>query len=362
MKGLELCRAFYAEAVRPLLAQAYPDLRYAAARLGPGSEVLGFDSERSADHDWGPRLELFLAPADAARHGGAISEFLASRLPKRFRGWPTNFEPPDALVRVMTPTEGPVAHRVVVTDLGSWSTACLGFDPLAGVTVFDWLATPAQLLAEATAGAVFHDGIGELTEVRARLAWYPDDVWRYLLACQWLRLGEEEPFVGRSAEAGDDLGSRLLAARLARDVMRLCLLLARRYPPYGKWLGTAFAALPDAAGIAAALAAALAADDGGDRQSALCDAYEQAGRWQNRLGLAREVDATRRPFFDRPYPVIAAGRFASALLAGIEDREIARRPAIGGIDQFADSTPVLCQPGPARALMAALWSNPAGPE
>jgi hypothetical protein len=56
--GLQLSRAFYAEAVRPLLDEEFPGLRHAAARLGPGSEVLGFDTERSTDHDWGPRLEL----------------------------------------------------------------------------------------------------------------------------------------------------------------------------------------------------------------------------------------------------------------------------------------------------------------
>ena len=42
--------------------------------------------------------------------------------------------------------------------------------------------------------------------------------------------------------------------------MRLWLLMHRRYPPYSKWLGTAFARLPDCAGLAAALAAALSAD------------------------------------------------------------------------------------------------------
>src|ERR1017187_6949966 len=54
--GLRLAGEFYAEAVRPLLDAAFPALRYAAALLGPGSEVRGFDTARSTDHDWGPRL------------------------------------------------------------------------------------------------------------------------------------------------------------------------------------------------------------------------------------------------------------------------------------------------------------------
>ncbi|MEN3611828.1 DUF4037 domain-containing protein [Plantactinospora sp. ZYX-F-223] len=354
--GLRLCRLFYTEAVRPLLAEAYPGLRHAAARLGPGSEVLGFDTERSVDHDWGPRLTLFLSPDDLARYGERIPTLLSERLPKQVGGWPTHFVPAAGRAQVPAATDGPVAHLVQVTELGAWCDAQLGFDPRLGVRAFDWLATPAQLLAEVTGGAVFHDDLGELTALRERLRWYPEDVWRYLLACQWARIGQEEPFVGRAAEAGSEAGSRVLAARLARDVMRLCLLLARRYPPYGKWLGSAFAALPETSAVAAALDEALTGDAVA-RQAALCTAYEAAGAWQNRLGLAEPVDPTRRRFHDRPYPVIGADRFAAALLARITDPEIAGLPPIGGIDQYVDSTPVLCQPKLTRALTAAAWRH-----
>jgi hypothetical protein len=357
--GLRLCRVFYAEAVRPLLDEAYPGLRYAAARVGPGSDVLGFDTERSTDHDWGPRLELFLDAADVRRYGAGIGELLAARLPTRVHGWSTHFEPPDGRVRSMADTDGPVAHRVEVFTVAGWTAGLLGFDPGAGVSAVDWLSAPAQRLAEVTGGAVFHDGTGELTEVRRRLSWYPDDVWRYLLAAQWARISQEEPFVGRTAEAGDDLGSRLLAGRLARDVMRLCLLLARRYPPYSKWLGTAFAALPDptapeAAVVAGALREAVAAGDAVRRQGALCDAYEAAGRWQNGLGLAEPVEVTRRPFFDRPYPVVEAGRFADALVKRITDPALVGLPLTGAVDQFVDSTDVLGRPELVRPVTAAL--------
>jgi hypothetical protein len=38
--GLQLAGEFYAEVVRPLLADEYPGLRYSSGLLGPGSEVL----------------------------------------------------------------------------------------------------------------------------------------------------------------------------------------------------------------------------------------------------------------------------------------------------------------------------------
>jgi hypothetical protein len=75
------------------------------------------------------------------------------------------------------------------------------------VAVTDWLVTPTQRLAEFTGGRVFHDGPGDLSRARARLTWYPRDVWLCVLACQWERIAQEEAFPGRCAEAGDELGS-----------------------------------------------------------------------------------------------------------------------------------------------------------
>jgi hypothetical protein len=89
--GLRLAGEFYAEAVRPLLDDEFPGLRYAAALLGPGSEILGFDTERSTDHDWGPRLQVFLGADDAERHAAPITEMLAERLPSVFCGYPVAF-------------------------------------------------------------------------------------------------------------------------------------------------------------------------------------------------------------------------------------------------------------------------------
>jgi hypothetical protein len=169
--GVRLAGEFYTELVRPLLEAEFPGLPYAAALVGAGSEVLGFDTERSTDHDWGPRLLVFLDDEEAERLGGTIDEMLGRRLPEEFGGYPVAFD-------VTRDTGRGARHRVEVFGLGGWLAWRLGFDPRGGVTVRDWLAAPWQRLAEVTAGAVFHDGTGGLTRARAALSWYPDDVWR----------------------------------------------------------------------------------------------------------------------------------------------------------------------------------------
>lgn len=90
--GLELSRRYYWEVVQPLLRRHFGDLPHTAARIGSGSEVLGFDTERSSDHEWGPRLQLSLGAQDGRRFGESIRVMLAERLPKEFLGFPTHFE------------------------------------------------------------------------------------------------------------------------------------------------------------------------------------------------------------------------------------------------------------------------------
>lgn len=350
--GLELSRRFYTDAVRPLLEEAAPGVPHSAARIGSGSEVLGYDTPRSADHEWGPRLQIFLHRHDVPRHAARIRHLLAEHLPKTFLGHPTNFAPTGESrdIRVMRHTDGPVHHRVEVTGTSTWFTDTLGFDPAHDITPADWLAVPTQLLAEVTAGAVFHDGLHTLTPLRRALRWYPHDVWLYVLACQWQRIAREEAFVGRAGEVGDELGSAVTAARLARDLMRLCLLMDRRYPPYGKWLGSAFARTAAGPRLSPVLTAALAATDWHTRERHLVHAYEIVAHQHNQLHLTDRVDPATRAYHSRPFQVLRADRFTTALTARITDPTLKDLPLFGAVDQFVDSTDVLTRPEPARTL------------
>jgi hypothetical protein len=276
-----------------------------------------------------------------------VSDLLAVRLPTIIAGYPTTMAWDQ---RSHHRQSASIRHGVVVAELGGWLTGHLGFDPRREVATHDWLATPTQVLAEVTAGAAFHDGLGQLTPARQRLAWYPGDVWRYVLACQWQRISQEEPFVGRCGEVGDELGATVIAARLVRDLMRLCLLLHRVYPPYSKWLGSAFAQLPCAQHLTPTLTAAL----GHDREHHLATAYEAVAAMHNATELTEPVDTSTRSFHDRPFRVLHAERFAAALIATVRDPVLRDRPLIGAIDQFVDSTDALGHRTLTRRLAGAL--------
>ena len=346
--GIELSRLFYREAVRPVLDGAFPGLRHAAALIGVGSEVLGYDTEVSSDHAWGPRLLLFLSEDDVAERGAAVHEALRFGLPHAFHGYSTHFaepEPDDPGTRMLVDaTEGPVEHAVQITSWRGYVRDYLGFDPVENPSVADWLTFPEQKLLALTSGAVYHDDLG-LEAARARFADHPRDVWLYLLASAWARIGQEEHLMGRAGQVGDDLGSAILGARLARDVMRLGFLMERRYAPYPKWFGTAFARLECATALTPHLEGILRSAEWRARQNHLADALEVSAARHNALGITERLPAAASPFHDRPFRVIWGGRFADAIRAVIEDTEVraiaARRP-IGNIDLFSDSTDLLC--------------------
>jgi hypothetical protein len=344
VSGLTLARDYWFEIVAPLVDPIVPASRRAAALLGEGSEVLGFDTEQSTDHGFGPRVFVFVGGLDAEARRD-LAETIARALPERFRGHPTRFARSDG---------APSRHQVLLTTVADEFDRRLGCDVRAEITADAWLRMPTQQLRALTAGEVFEDGTGELSDVRRRLAWYPDDVWLYVLACQWRRIAQEEAFVGRCGQVGDELGSALVSARLVRDVMRLCFLVEREYAPYSKWLGTAFARLPCGSELLAPMRAALSTRRWRERERRLTTVMESvAGRF-NTLGVTEALDVSVRPFHRRPFVVLDAHRFAEACM---RETPLRRRGWIGAVDQFVDSTDVLSYPDAVRAVTRGTYES-----
>jgi hypothetical protein len=301
ISGLELCRRFYAEVVGPLI-----DVPHSAALIGRGSEVLGFDDDMSPDHNCEARVVLFVE--DAA--------WSPPEVPEEFLGRTT-------LLEVHT-LEGFFAQQ-------------LGFDPSAGLAVQDWFSIPEQHLLMLTAGEVFHDDLG-LQAVRDQLAYYPDDVWRYLMIAMWWRVHPEMNLVGRAGYVGDELGSALIGAQLTENLMRLCFLIERRYAPYCKWFGSAFGRLECGPALEPILRSVLRAQGWQEREQALMSAYEVIGELHNRRGITPPVTLGIEQMCGRPFKVVW-GDFPRALSDRISDpevRAIADRWPVGGIERVRD--------------------------
>jgi Domain of unknown function (DUF4037) len=368
ISGAKLSELFFFEAVRPLIAARFPGVACSAGLIGSGSEVLGFDTEMSRDHGWGPRVMLFLDEDDHAHQAAAIHELLRNELPHTFRGYPTSFTPPDPADHgtqlLQAASEGPVNHRVDLLTIRGFLLDYLNFDLERALEPADWLTFPEQKLRTLSMGPLFQDEIG-LEPARARFAYYPHDVWLYLLACGWERIGQEEHLMGRAGLVGDEIGSALIGARLVRDLMRLCFLMERQYAPYSKWFGGAFSRLECASDLAPALRAVQLAPTWQERERHLVEAYEYVAGMHNRLGVTAPIPAQVETFFGRPFRVIWGGRRADALRASISDPallRLARRRPIGGIDQFSDSTDLLEDTGRRPALRLLYEEDSAHPD
>lgn len=351
-RGAEVSESFYRELIAPVLQNRFPELTYAAARLGSGSDVLGLDDERSADHDFGCRLNLLL-DRDFAALVAPVRSALEESLPESFRGWP---------VRFTVSWRPSVAVNADVDTVGDFVSGRLGVDPTHAMGVEDWLCLTGQAVLEVVAGPVFYDRTRELSTVREVLAWYPDDLWLYVLSAGWARLGQELPFVGRAGERGDEAGSKVIAARLARDIIHLGFLVERRWSPYPKWTGSALRRLPLGPDLADQLDRALSLPEWRARQDGLAAAIELLADRQSSLGLPSARPAVTA-FFDRPF-LTPVGAVHDALWEAIADEDVRRLPkGVGSVEQWSDSVDVLSHPLRRMALRTVYgqWSTEAPP-
>jgi Domain of unknown function (DUF4037) len=339
--GARLAEHFFTSEVRTVVERAVPGLKYLAGRLGSGSEVLGFDDERSRDHDFGCRLTLLVDDVDEAKIGG-IDDHLERELPATFLGQPTRFP---------TTWDSRHRHKVEVSTVHAFAESRLGVDVTVEFGPEDWLSIPGQAILEVTGGPVFHDTTRDYGALAARLRWYPPGIWHYVLASSWARLAQELPLVGRTAERGDDLGSRLVTARLAGELVHLAFLLDQRWAPYAKWVGSALRQLPIGALLVPPLAAAAAATSWADRERGLCLAAESLGRRQAELGLP-VVGAVTQPFFDRPFQTVNPAIHQS-LMNLIADPQVSGLPVgVGSIEQWCDNVDLMAHPERRSAIQS----------
>lgn len=331
MTGLELSRAFFAEAVAPIVSRVAPGARFTAGRFGPRSDTLGFDDATSRDHGWGPCCTLLFEPAvDLA----SINAALRAELPLEFRGYSTSYRDTN-----MHPIDAPpVAHDVELTTPERYLEHALGARALD--TAPDWLAVDEQKLVEVTSGELFRDDL-DFAAVRKRLAFYPDDLRCHLIAVEWIRIRDEQAFPGRAASRDDNAGAAIITARLAESVMRLGFYLERRYAPYAKWFGTAFRRLACAERLYNPIARAVAAASLDERDhawtavlAALLELHEQHGLLARGRYAPSRVYVGRAGIGIRAFGAGSIDELISEIRAHITAPDVrALPPRLGSINQ-----------------------------
>lgn len=364
LPGLDLNQQFFQELIQPLLAEHLPQLEYAAALIGTGSDVLGYDTPRSMDHGWGPRLKLLLPETPDPSLQRQLNELWQTHLPRQFRGFALFYlrHRSGSLVPITSDleTRGQANHPeqstlIEVQGAADFFRTHLGQDPAQELSTADWLSFSEQALLEMTAGAVYYDPNELLKARRERLRYFPDEIWRYRLASQWQELAEMEAFPGRCAELGDELGQQLLITEIVRWAGHLWFLLRRRYRPYAKWWGTALKNLL-ADKQYAHLQQILEANGYSEQEAALGVLYGELAQAHNQLQLTPQISPELQPYYDRPFQVLFAGRFAQALQQSIADPELRQLPLYGGADQISAQTLLLSE-AHQRAKLQALWQS-----
>jgi len=238
--GLELCRRYYEEYGKSMIAEKFPEYeaQIAVGLVGKGSDCFGFDDIQSRDHDFGPRFIMWVTKEVYDKIGNAL-EAEYEKLPDEFMG----------VKRIETFHGRDRAGVMVIED---FYKDTLGFD-LIGLLksgekgmaqIKGWLSVHDYALAAAVNGAVFRDDEGIFTSDRELLMqYYPKAVWYRKIAQACALFSQNGQYnLPRMRKRGQLVAAELARAECVKQAMKLYYLLNRKYAPHDKWL---FKAMPD---------------------------------------------------------------------------------------------------------------------
>ncbi len=339
VKGKKLCRQFFEEIAKPVLEQYFPGLSYSAGLLGYGSDVLGYDDPVSTDHMWGPRFYLFLKPDDMDKKEGIMKHF-SRELPYTYQGYSVNFSEPNihdhGVRQPVFITEGLISPLIFIQTSDDFLNSYLGCCNWNALSNADWLSFSEHRLLALTSGEFYQDDLGIKKYLEA-VSYFPNDVWLYQIASNWSLIAEEQAFVGRCIQVGDEIGSILVCARIAERLMRLGFLYCRTYAPYSKWFGTAFSNLPLDRQIKEEIRRALCAQSGKEREIAIVRAQKMMADLHNEKKITEAVPVEITNYFGRSIKVIFADRIADTIKKKLVGTSLEGIPLIGsfsGVENF----------------------------
>jgi hypothetical protein len=361
MKGLDLSRKYYFECVKPVIRENVPDLerKYAAALIGYGSDVIANDDEISSDHEWGPRCHIFLPEELYEKYSSKLDEILDEKLPLEFEGFPTRFTFAEHWGSIPSKDDTGY-HHVVITTPKRFFELTLGV-PGVPESDLDWLAVSEQRLLEFTSGEVFEDFTGELTALREKLAYFPEDVWRYRIAYSLSDIGTDDNLISLCGQRGDQISMHLNAARTVEKIIKLVFLLNKTYTPlYPKWLHRNFMKLPEiAADIEQSLFAVLEAKEYQSKMDALKLIYEKVLTLMENRNLCEKHPAVfQRDFSGIDYDIQTSAKEVLSTIRGELKELLIDGIALGAIDQWMFNQDIIVSAEHMKSLLPVYKAEP----
>ena len=233
MNGLELSERFYIEYGIPMLQNEFSHLEsvVAVGLMGSGSECFGYDDEISRDHDFEPGFCVFVP--DEIDEGDFFQLDKAyRRLPREFMGFKRTVDAPVG------------GSRHGVFRIGDFFSGKVGTSD-GHLQLREWFLVPEQGLAEATNGKIFRDDSGEVSAIRDRLSYYPEDVRLKKLAGNLLVMGQSGQYnYPRCISRGDTAAAQLAVNEFVKSALNVIFLINKKYCPYYKWVFRALKDLP----------------------------------------------------------------------------------------------------------------------
>ena len=240
MQGLELSKGYFEEYGMPMLEEKFPELlpSLAAGLFGSGSECSGFDDDVSQDHDFEPGFCLILPEEQTvSRREAFLLEREYAKLPKDHKG----FRRP-----LMQPVGGPRRGVFRLAEILKEKTGHRSGD----LSLTEWLHIPEQNLYELTNGEIYFDNFGELTRIRSKLAFYPEDVRKKKLSAALLGMAQSGQYnYQRCLDHGEPGAAQLAVFEFVKSAVSAVFLLNRKYQPYYKWSFRALRDLPLLSGL-----------------------------------------------------------------------------------------------------------------
>ena len=340
---MDLCRRYFFECVQPIINEKYSSVKdyYSCALIGWGSDVLQNDDEYSRDHEWGPRLLIFVD--DEHRYIiQELTDILNKYIPFDFLGFNTRFVCDEIGIRIPSSTN----KGVTLIDFFTYDEYIENFiGVLAPKSESDWLWILENRLFEITRGEIFYDANDILkTKLQVYKNYYPLNVWKYRMAYCWLNIGWNVDVIGLLYARNNIISAKIAVYKTLIPLIKLISLYNKKYSTcYIKHIEKEFYKLPHISNETGfLLEECFKTDDMLKIKNNLETIIEKIMIYHNSLSELPNI-YVEKPLYRRGFWDIDCEKIADTIYDSIQG-ELKNIPLHGAADQFITNEDFLTSP------------------